>query len=260
MIIDSCTYIGHWPFRKLICETLDEVASLAEKNGITHILTSNLNAIFYIDPMEGNRELIEQCRAYTGKVTVLPFAVIDPTYIEWERDLRECADMGFKGIQLVPQYHGYSPERAAPLYRLCARLGLAVKIDTGFENIRQRAKNDVHFDLTPDEIAALIETCDDVTTVVSMLQTMSLGRLGEIINARDNVFANIVYLDSFTNGQLEAGLKDYTSKKLCFGTQSPFRYAEPQFVKLFASDGIGVALDDNARENILATNLTAKLL
>ena len=106
MVIDTCTYIGHWPFRKLSCNTLAQTAARAEKAKITHIVCTNLNAIFYIDPMEGNREFLEEIKAYKGSVTVLPFAVINPTYIEWERDLRECAELGFAGIQLAPQYHG----------------------------------------------------------------------------------------------------------------------------------------------------------
>ena len=75
MVIDTCTYIGHWPFRKLPCETLAETAARAEKAKITHIVCTNLNAIFYIDAMEGNRELLRQLRDYRGSVTVLPFAV-----------------------------------------------------------------------------------------------------------------------------------------------------------------------------------------
>jgi len=258
MVIDTCTYIGHWPFRKLSCETLAQTAALAEKAKITHIVCTNLNAIFYIDAMEGNRELLGELRSYHGSVTVLPFAVINPTYIEWERDLRECAALGFAGIQFAPQYHGYSlcDWRAAEAYRLAGELGLAVKIDVGFENIRQRSPLDTYTDVSGTELAALFAVSDKPTTIVSTAYPTLMGN--EVIaaaNRRTNVFFNLIYTDSFTDGQLEDCLNQYGADRLCFGTLSPLRYIEPQFVKLFCSD----AANDGQRAQILFENLQHRI-
>lgn len=258
MVIDTCTYIGHWPFRKLPCETLAETAARAEKAKITHIVCTNLNAIFYIDAMEGNRELLRQLRDYRGSVTVLPFAVINPTYIEWERDLRECAALGFAGIQLAPQYHGYSLADgcAAAAYRIAGELGLAVKIDVGFENIRQRSPLDTFTEVSGGELAALFAVSDRPVTIVSTAYPTLMGNeVIEAANRRSNVFFNLIYTDSFTDGQLEDCLQKYTAARLCFGTQTPFRYIEPQYVKLFCSD----AVDDEQREDILYRNLVRQL-
>ena len=258
MVIDTCTYIGHWPFRKLSGETLAETAARAEKAKITHIVCTNLNAIFYIDAMEGNRELLDQVSAYRGGVKVLPFAVINPTYIEWERDLREYAELGFAGIQLAPQYHGYSlaDRCAAEAYRVAGELGLAVKVDVGFENIRQRSPLDTFTDVSGRELAALFAASDKPTTLVSTAYPTLMGR--EVIDAanrRSNVFFNLIYTDSFTDGQLEDCLKQYTAKRLCLGTQTPFRYIEPQYVKLFCTE----AVDDEQREDILYRNLAQRI-
>ena len=258
MVIDSCTYIGHWPFRKLSCEKISQTADRAEKAKITHIVCTNLNSIFYIDPMEGNREFLEDLKGYYGKVAVLPFAVINPTYIEWERDLRECAALGFSGVQLTPQYHGYSlyDPRAAKAYQIAGELGLAVKIDIGFENLRQRSQMDTFTDVSGDELASLLSASDKPTTIVSTSFPTSLG--DNVINAanqRDNVFFNLIYVDSFTGRQLEDCISKLTTKRLCFGTASPFRYIEPQYVKLFCSG----AADSDGLENILYKNLQGKI-
>ena len=257
MVIDTCTYTGHWPFRKLPCETLAETAALAEKEKITHIICTNLNAIFYIDAMEGNRELLEEYKAYDGGVTVLPFAVINPMYIEWERDLRECAELGFAGIQLAPQYHNYalSDACAAKAYRLAGELGLAVKIDVGFENIRQRSHLDTYTDVSDAELAALLSADDKPVTIVSTAFPNSMKASIAAANKRDNAFFNLIYPDSFTNLGLESCLELLSSKRLCFGTQSPFRYIAPQFVKLFCSD----ATNDEQREDILFKNLIGSI-
>lgn len=258
MVIDTCTYTGHWPFRKLACETLAETAARAERAKITHIVCANLNAIFYIDPMEGNRELLAEIEAYRGSVKVLPFAVINPMYIEWQRDLRTCAALGFSGVQLTPQYHGYTlagPE-AAEAYRLAGELGLAVKIDVGFENIRQRAALDSFEDVSGDALAALLRRDPRPVTIVSTGHPAQMGAaLADAVNARDNVFFNLIYPDSFTDRQLEACLQLYTAGRLCFGSQTPFRYIEPQYVKLFCSD----AANDVEKEMILFKNLEGRI-
>lgn len=257
MVIDTCTYTGHWPFRKLPCETLAETAALAEKEKITHIICTNLNAIFYIDAMEGNRELLEEYKAYDGGVTVLPFAVINPMYIEWERDLRECAELGFAGIQLAPQYHNYalSDACAVKAYRLAGELGLAVKIDVGFEDSRQRSHLDAGRDISDAELAALLSADDKPLTIVSTAKPNFMKATTEAANKRENVFFNLIYLDSFTNRWLESCLESLSSKRLCFGTQTPFRYIEPQYVKLFGS----AATNDEQRKEILYENLIGKI-
>ena len=74
-------------------------------------------------------------------------------------------------------------------------------------------------------------------------------------NRRSNVFFNLIYTDSFTDGQLEDCLKQYTANRLCFGTPTPFRYIEPQYVKLFCTE----AVDDEQREDILYRNLAQRI-
>ncbi len=258
MVIDSCTYTGHWPFRKLSCETLAQTAARAEKAKITHIVCTNLNAIFYIDAMEGNREFLDELKNYYGKVTVLPFAVINPTYIEWERDIQECAELGFSGIQLTPQYHGYTlnDSRAIKAYQMAGDLGLTVKVDVGFENIRQRSQMDTFADVSGDEIAAMLSASSKPTTIVSTGYPAGMGSaIIDAANKRDNVFFNLIYVDSFTGRQLEDCIRVYTAKRLCFGTVSPFRYIEPQYVKLFCSG----AFDSDGLEDILYKNLQGKI-
>ena len=47
MFIDVNTYVGHWPFRELTGNTLDGLDKLAQANGITHMVVSNIEGFFY---------------------------------------------------------------------------------------------------------------------------------------------------------------------------------------------------------------------
>ena len=264
MIIDTCTYIGHWPFRKFTSNTLAELTAKMEKRGISHIVCSNLNGIFYIDPMEGNREFIEELRNYKGNTVVIPFAVINPNYIEWERDIEECKEAGFKGIVLTPQYHGYSlkDDIAKKTYALCEKLKLAVKIDVGFENIRQRHPLDSFKDVTGSEIASLLSSGSKPLTIISSTFLSESGAMGLSDDCRlaalerDNVYFNMIYADSYMGLSLEDHIKKYGPEHLCFGTQAPFRYIEPQLIKMYTPDSV----DDKTRDAILYKNLADKLI
>lgn len=56
-MMDAGCFCGHWPYRKLRCNTLPQLSALHKKVGIAGGLVSNLSSIFYNDPIEGDEEL-----------------------------------------------------------------------------------------------------------------------------------------------------------------------------------------------------------
>ena len=106
MLIDINTYVGHWPFRNLRHNTLQELDALAQRHEVTHMVVANLNGFFYKDANTANLELLEELQAYHGKTVFLPMAIVNPTYPEGEADARDMIAAGFAGFELVPLYHG----------------------------------------------------------------------------------------------------------------------------------------------------------
>ena len=101
MIIDVNTYLGHWPFRNLRNNTAQTLSKRAAENGITHMLVSSLNAIFYKDTMRGNLELKSELESFNGETVFLPLAVINPTYTAG-KDLTACIKDYALGHRVVP--------------------------------------------------------------------------------------------------------------------------------------------------------------
>ena len=129
MIIDTSAYVGHWPFRKVRQATLPEVAETAAKNDITHMIVASIQAIFYKDVMEGNLELAEDMRNYQGSVTVIPFAVVNPTYPAWEADMKRCInELGFRGA--AQRRRRRSVLRASWAFRCAYRMSLKISAST----------------------------------------------------------------------------------------------------------------------------------
>jgi len=254
MLIDTCTYIGHWPFRKMPFESLNELCENAKKQMITHIFCTNLNAVFYKDTMEGNYELLEELKAYKGDVVVYPFAVINPVYVCALEDVKKCAELGFKGIELTPQYHAYSldSDEARAVYSLCGELGLIVKVAAGFENVRQRHIMDQTIEPSGKEIAAMADASSKTATVINAHFPAALGaELKAVFETRDNIYMDIMRTDSFVGKTLDGAIAYAGYDRLVFGSQSPFKYIEPQFVKLFSTK----AATDEGKEKILYGNM-----
>lgn len=104
MIIDINTFYGHWPFRKVPCESMAEISASAAKNQIDTMIISSTNAIFYQDHFDGDEEL----------AAVLPensyqALTIDPSQPYFEDDIRLGVEQfRMKAVRIHPEYHNYS--------------------------------------------------------------------------------------------------------------------------------------------------------
>lgn len=249
MTVDISTYVGHWPFRKLQFNTLEGLDILAQENDITHMAVANLNAIFYKDANEGNRELLAELAAYSGKTEFIPFAIVNPTYPGWERNAREMIAKGFCGFELCPRYHGYSlaPEmlydqyspvhRAGKVFELAKELGVPVRICSSFENFRGRSDLDTPDNIKGDELFALLSKYPEVTVLATSFNPALAGEhFGKLIKERDNIF-----FDTTQGGVIDrricAGLKNAVPEDcLCLGTLSPFQYIETNLLRVEMSE------------------------
>lgn len=254
MIIDTSTYVGHWPFRKVSGATIPELAKNGEKNGITHMVVASINAVFYRDVMDGNMELLDELKAYKGSVEFIPFAVINPNYICWKEDTIKCIkELGFKGIELAPCYHGYSlaDPCAAEIFKLAGELGVPVRIEAEFENVRQHHLLDVNKSSTPDEIAALLSASDKTTLIIGGYFPCGLGaKLQGIINSRKNVFVNMRRPDGIVWDGWKKETSFVDSKNLCFGSLAPLLYIEPALLRVQVAN-----VDDSIKLACLSENI-----
>lgn len=252
MMIDVNAYIGHWPFRKLMCNTPEGLDGIAKKASITHMLVSSLPAIFYKDTMQGNLELLEELKSYNGETKLIPYAVINPTYPAWREDMARCVkELGFRGIELCPVYHGYSPAReGAEAFCLAGELGVPVRICAEFENIRQQHRMDVHDAPNQDELAAMLSSADTTLFLTGFCPAYFTPSLTAAVNARDNVFCDICRIDSFMSQTWEKALALIGPQHLCFGSLSPFYYVDTNLVKLLYAPNTQEELDGIRYANV----------
>ena len=246
MFIDVSTYVGHWPFRNTRYNTLNGLDELAQRNGITHMVVANFNGLFYKDANTANLELLEELKAYKGKTVFLPMAIVNPTYICWEKDARAMIDAGFAGFELAPLYHGYKlgmqpkydsyfPEQvAAPVMELAKELDVPVRICCSFENIRGRGRMDVKENISGDEYFALLSKYPEVHVFCTNTSPLSAGeKFKALIHERDNIYFD---LNESGEGQVyglpEKILQIISMKQMCFGSMSPLDYMDLALINM----------------------------
>lgn len=135
-LIDANAFAGAWPFRDLDASVPALLAELDE-TGVTQAIVSSLEAATYRNPQPGNRSLAAAIEGHRDRI--VPFATINPTYAEWERDLEECLDgLGMRGVKLLPAYHDYEigDPAVTELLEACAAAAVPVVFCASLEDQR----------------------------------------------------------------------------------------------------------------------------
>lgn len=245
MLIDISTYVGHWPFRNLKYNTLQGLDELAQKNDVTHMVVSNLNGLFYKDANAANLELLEELKSYHGKTEFLPLAIVNPTYIQWEKDARQMIEAGFVGFEIAPLYHGYSlgPEvlpdsysachRAMDVFNLAEELDVPIRICSGFENFRGRNPLDTFENLTADDYYKILSKNRNVHVFATSFHPGTAGeKLGELLKERKNTYFDTTQFETFNSIHAKRVSQILLPEQICFGSLSPFNYIESNLLKI----------------------------
>jgi predicted TIM-barrel fold metal-dependent hydrolase len=254
MRIDFHTYIGHWPFRQLRGNTPAGLVEYMGRFGIDQAVVANINGVFYKNTQPANEELALAIHSFPGRF--LPYAVINPSYPDWEYDLEVChTKLGMKGLRLYPQYHDYklTDPRLAKLLERARGLNLPVAFSRWLVDERQQSWMDIGGQLTLDSLVPMMK--DNPGTFV--LLNVNVARLkDEYLAALRNVdvYFDTVYASACvppTSGYDVLRLvKEFGSDRFLFGSGYPFRDPISALIRL----EIVNELDRAAKEAIWSGN------
>ena len=263
MCIDIHAYIGHWPFRQLRGNTCEELVAQMDRFGVHKTVVSNIHGIFYKNTQSANDELYQAIQSYRERF--IPFAVINPTYADWEYDLDVChRKYGMRGLRLYPQYHGYDMTDSAciELVEMARDRGMAVAFSLRVVDLRQRSWLDVQKVRFDEKIYDEQLTLDDVASVVKMVPDAKYI----VLHARLGVFekedsenilkqAEIVFDTVRGSGcgivgpnayDILGTIEKYGKDKLAFGTATPFMDYVSPFLRIEVMEEI----DDETKKLI----------
>lgn len=218
-IIDANVFYGRWPFRDCGEDDIRSIGARCAKNGVTGMLVSSVQSIFYQDPFEAELKLHAQVSACEGARHVY---TVNPLAAGWRDDLASAVrDFGIVALKVFPGYHPYSlqgPEMAA-VCEAAGKYALPLIVACCVEDVRV-----THMlrqtPLPVDKLGVFLGTWRDVDVVLANLSFGEIMALGPNLLSRDRVSVDMAGL-KFISFAVEKLLKRFPAEMLLFGSQCP---------------------------------------
>lgn len=230
MLVDINAYVGHWPFQQLQYNTCKTLLERMDKFGVDISVISNLNGIFYKNTQIANEELISEINSEKRfEKRFIPFAVINPIYAGWRKDLDDSIKkLGMKGVRLYPKYHDYEitdPACVEAVKRI-RDLGVPVCFDLRMVDSRQRSWIDIDYIVGTPKPEWTLKNILPIMAAVPDAKYMVLNYCNAAALTPDEwkiVKSTNMLID--TSGRAIGNMKEYMNlfgaDKFAFGTHAP---------------------------------------
>lgn len=230
-IIDSNVSLFQWPFRRLPCDTADELATRLRSHRVVTALAGSFEGLLHRDVRGVNARLAKACSEHPG---LIPVGCVNPGLPGWEDDLKECAERyAMPGVRLHPNYHGYSVEDEVfgRVLELAARSGLFVQMAVAMEDTRTQHPlvqvPDVDFGPLPSIVK-------DVPGV--QVQVLNLRPRGTMAEFKDS--DSIVFDTARADGSdgVAKLINAVGVERVLYGSHSPFLIPEAALIRVHESN------------------------
>ena len=233
-LIDTNVYLSHWAVRHSWATTPALLAEKLRRHGVTSAWVGSFEGALHTDISGVNARLAEACARESGGL-LRAFGTINPTFPDWEEDLRRCHEVHrMSGVRLFPNYHGYALDdrRFVALLELAARRGLLVQIALIIED--DRSQNPV-LAAAPVQAGPLVKIVPRIPNARVMLLNGGSRVLGANQSLLQGLAAAGVHFEIATLegvAGIESLLQRAPGIKLSFGSHAPYFYFEAALLKL----------------------------
>jgi predicted TIM-barrel fold metal-dependent hydrolase len=227
-LIDTNVYLSHWAVRQSWAETPARLVEKLQRHGVTSAWVGNFEGVLHTDIAGSNARLADAC-ARTGGGLLKAFGTVNPTFPDWEDDVRRCHEAHrMPGIRVFPNYHGYALDdsRFGQLLEACARRGLLVQIALSIEDDRSQNPMLVAPPVQPAPLPDLMQKLPGA-------RVMLLNSGSRVLGAGSPLLQRLMAAGvRFEIGTLEgvAGIESLLRRspdiRLSFGSHSPDFYLE----------------------------------
>lgn len=236
-LTDVNLWTDAWVVRRPPTHDLEGLLAQLRRHGVTSGWAGSFEGVLHTDLAGANARLAESCARTSGLLR--PFGTVNPTFPDWEEDLRRCHEVwSMPGIRVFPNYHGYdlADARFARLLAAATARRMAVQIVVTIED--ERSQNPV-LAAAPVPLAPL----PDVLRRVLGAKVMLLNAASRVISAsnplaRRLVDAGVVFdlATLETVAGVENALRNVPGLRFSFGSHAPYFYFESALLKLRESE------------------------
>ena len=233
MRIDVSAFVGAYPFRRVPGTSPRALVAAMDRTGIDEAWVTHLPGIFWRDPHNGNRWLLDTCREHPR---LRPVPAVQPEIPGWEGVLAAARDGGAPAVRSDPTYYGIAP--SGPAMRALAAAGgeaglplaLAVRLEDG----RQRHPNDAAGELPAAAVRALVRSSAAVRLLVTHADRPFIEEVhfGSTPEEAGRIWWDITWIWGPPEDHLQTLLGTMGAGRFVFGTGQPLRIPENGPAKL----------------------------
>jgi len=231
-IIDCNANLGNWPFRRTGYNTPDALLERLARVDIDRAWVTLLDAVMLKNVGAANPWLAEMVAGYEQ---LMPVGSVNPTWPAWERDLAECVDLGFRGVRVNPNYHGWT--LADPIFgELLAAAGEAgMFVEVALHMTDERHHHPLVM-VPPVAVDGLLDACAAHPNVAIVLANVKNAPASQLARDADgelpgNLYFELSHFESVGGVQALAG--ELGVERILFGTHAPYYYPESSVLKVF---------------------------
>jgi hypothetical protein len=240
-MFDFNVKLGHWPYRPV--RGLDALLDAMNELGVERAAVSSLNAVHYLNPQDGNVELVRCIENHRNRL--IPFAVIRPNFTGWETDLGVCLNQyGMKGIVLYPNYHEFDLADPA-MDTLMSMAAVPVCVQAGLEDPRRQFRPYKIPEVSAADIGALARAYPAISVIALGLKWGQPQQAGEPL-PENFCFDTSNYE---TMGELEFAVEHFGAEHILLGSNFPLFNPRANAGKVRAA-----AIGESARNAIAGGN------
>jgi len=255
MLIDVNAFLGRYPYRRAPGGSPQALIEGMDRTGITEAWVSNLSAIFWRDPTEGN-EVLYQAAGFQPRFRPVP--AIHPALPNWQAVLREAIERRAPCVRADPTYYALEPDggEMRALATACGAGGMPLLMAVRLEDGRQRHPNDVAAELPPSAVRALLRADARVRLLITHADREFIEQVhfGSTPAEAERLLWDICWIWGPPEDHLALLLKTVGLERFTFGTGMPLRLPENSVAKLDLLD-----LPPDHRSRLESENLQAFL-
>ena len=252
-IIDVNASLGNWPFRTLRNNTPEGLLSLMDANGISQAWVASFDCVLNREPKTANTALAELVASHRDRL--IPFAVIDPNFPTWERDIDFYLDeLGMAGIRTYPNYHQYALDDACFGELLDCVRERGVPLEVAVRVADERMHHPL-VKVPAVEIPRLecqLDRLGDAKVIFINVRHNEFPAVAQLAQQTPNIFVEISHAE--TIGGVAGVLERLGQNQVLFGTHSPLLYPVSAILKLKEAD-----ISDEQRVSICSGNADSVL-
>jgi predicted TIM-barrel fold metal-dependent hydrolase len=203
------------------------------RNDIDRAWVSNLSAVYWRDPTEGNAVLY---RVAEGQESFRPVPALHPGLANWRAVLAEARERRAPAVRIDPVFQGVAPAggEVAAVAHQAAELGIPILMAVRLEDGRQRHPNDGAGSLEPWMIRELIRIDPGLRLIVTHADREFIEQVhfGSTEAEAERILWDICWIWGPPMDDLEHLLGVLGPERFAFGTGMPLRIPESSVARL----------------------------